>query len=192
MKKHLIIFGKLIILTFLLSSLISCTNKKDEDDKNVENHPGWTRELFNLNYTIETPDTYAGGIIYEAHGTTYQKNNDDFSVVISGSFCSPTICPCYAIDFAGPGIDIQQDSIPYTNSYGNTAYLTIKALIYDNNDVIGCFYYTNSSGGTFRDAYGRIFLKDMSNSEYRMAGSISYASTEQSDVLQIVRSIKCN
>jgi len=192
MKKHLIIFGKLIILNFLFSSLIFCTDKKDENEKNAENHPGWTRELFNLSYTIETPDTYTGGINYEAHGTTYQKNNDDYSVVIHGGFCDPAIDPCYASDFNGPGIDIQQDSIPYTNLHGNTAYLTLKTPIYDHNDVIGCFYYTNYSGKAIRDVYGKLILKDVSNYEFRMAGTISYASSKQDQVLQIVKSIKYN
>jgi len=170
------------LLTFVivLSIFISC---KDENDTS------WKREMYNSEYSIMFPGTYNGGIQQETGGTTFSKRRNDEKVVVSGGFCDPLAYPCVASDYYGEELENLPDSVNYTDLNGQLAYLN-KRITNDNQNIFVCFYYTNSYGGTFRNSYGRIYLRTCNNSCYRMAGAIEFASSELEELEEIIKTIK--
>lgn len=176
------ISSKLLATIIVLTIFISC---KDENKTN------WKIENYNSEYSIMFPDTtYVGGINQEVSGTTFFKTRNDNKVTISGGFCNPLAYPCMASDYTGESLENITDSITYTNSRGQLAYLNKRIIVNDNQRILVCLYFTNSSGGTFRNSYGRIYLRTCNNSCYRMAGVIEFASSEQQEVVEIIKTLK--
>jgi len=175
------ILRKLLTSIILLTILISC---KDGNEIN------WKKEMYNSEYSIMFPSTYVGEIHQVSSGVTFSKTRNDNKVTISGGFCSETADPCMASDYTGQALENITDSIIYTNLNGQLAYLNKRIIINDYQNVLVCFYYTNSWGGTFRDSYGRIYLRTCNNSCYRMAGDIQFASSEQQEVGEIIKTLK--
>ena len=179
----------------ILFLLISCVENTEEnfiesDSDTIQENPDWIRERFNSTYTIMFPDSYVGSIKEEVVGTTFSKKRNDGKVVVQGGFCDALAYPCMAADYAGEGIEGNIDSVSYTNLSGNPAYLNKKITIQKNQKDIGYFFYTDSSGGTFRDSYGWLYLNDISVSSIKVAGIIGFSSFKQEEVFEIIRSIK--
>lgn len=175
------ISGKLFTSVLLLMIFISCKDKSETS---------WKKEMYNSEYSIMFPATYEGGIHQEASGTTFIKSRNDDKVEISGGFCNPLAYPCMASDYTGETFEIIPDSVSYTNLSGKSAYLNKRIIIKDNQNILGCFYFTNSYGGTFRDSYGRIYLRTCNNSCYKMAGVVEFASSEQQELEEIIKTLK--
>ena len=172
---------KLLTSIIVFTIFISC---KDENDTI------WKEEIYNSEYSIMFPSTYEGGIHQEAEGTTFHKTRSDEKVTISGGFCNELAYPCLASDYTGQTLDNITDSITYTNLRGQLAYLNKRIIIYDNQNILGCFYFTNSYGGSFRNSYGQIYLRTCSSSCYRMAGIVEFASSEQLELEEIIKTLK--
>jgi hypothetical protein len=136
------------------------------------------------------PSTYEGGIQQEASGTTFTIRRNDDKVIIGGGFCDPLAYPCMASDYSGQAFENIPDSVKYTNYSGQLAYFDKRIIIGDNQNILGCFYFTNSDGGWFRDSHGRIYLRTCNNSCYRMAGSVEFPSSEQQEVEEIISTLK--
>lgn len=175
------ISSKLLTSIIVLAIFISC-----KDDK----EPNWEREMYNSSYSIMFPSSYAGGIHQEESGTTFYKTRYDDKVTISGGFCNELAYPCIASDYIGQTLDIIPDSIAYTNLSGQLAYLNKRIIIDDNQNISVCFYFTNSHGGTFRNSYGQIYLRTCNNSCFRMAGNVEFASSEQQELYEIIKTLK--
>lgn len=183
------------ILILVLTILSSCSEDRNQDlselDSNtIEENPDWTRERFNSSHTIMFPDSYEGGLDQEVVGTTFIKRRNDEKVIVTGGFCNAAAFPCRAVDYIGEGIENDIDSISYTNLSGNSDYLNKKITFRKDQKDISFFFYTDSSGGTFRDSHGRFFLNDLSDSTFKMAGTIEFSSLEQQEVIDIIESIK--
>ena len=160
--------------------LFSC---KDENDS------GWEKEMFNSEYNIMFPRSYTGGRDKSTDGETFTIRRDDLKVIIGGGFCDPAGYPCVASDYSGENYETIPDSITFLNSHAQIVYLNKRLIIYDNQDIIGCFCFTNSLDGTFRDSFGRIILRTCDNSCYRIAGSVDFASSEQDEVEEIINTL---
>ena len=172
---------KLLTAIIVFTIFISC---KDE------NETMWKKGIYNSEYSIMFPGTYEGGIHQEATGTTFYKTRNDNKVTISGGFCNELAYPCMASDYIGQTFDNITDSIPYTNLRGQLAYLNKRIIVADNQNILVCFYFTNSYGGTFRNSYGQIYLRTCNSSCYRMAGSVEFASSEQQEIEEIIKTLK--
>ena len=172
---------KLLTAIIVFTIFISC---KDENDTI------WKKEIYNSEYSIMFPSTYEGGIHQEPSGTTFSKRRNDEKVTISGGFCDELAYPCIASDYIGQSLNNITDSISYTNLRGQLAYLNKRIINDDNQNILGCFYFTNSYGGTFRNSYGLIYLRTCNSSCYRMAGIIEFASSEQQEIEEIIKTIR--
>jgi len=168
----------------------SATSDTYVDRYKIKNQPFGKSEVYNTEYNIMFPDTYVGGIHQEASGATFYKSRNDNKVMISGGFCDERAYPCLASEYAGETLENLPDSITYTNLNGQPAYLNKRIVVNDNQNTIVCLYYTNSSGGTFRNSYGRLYLRTCSNSCYRMAGVVEFASSEQQELIEIIKTLK--
>jgi len=177
----MIISRKLLTSIIVFTIFISC---KDG------NETIWKKEIYNSEYSIMFPSTYEGGIHQEASGTTFYKTRNDEKVTISGGFCNELAYPCLASDYTGQTLDNITDSIAYTTLRGQLAYLNKRIIIDDNQNILVCFYFTNSYGGTFRNSYGQIYLRTCNSSCYRMAGSVEFASSEQQELEEIIKTLK--
>ena len=176
---------KLLTFSIVLTIFNSC--RDDNENNSLTN---WKREVYNTEYSIMFPSTYNGGINQEASGTTFYKTRNDNKVTISGGFCDQLAYPCLASDYTGQTLESNTDSIAYTNLSGQLAYLNKRIIINDNQNILACFYFTNSYGGTFRNSYGRIYLRTCNNSCYRMAGVVEFASSEQQELIEIIKTLK--
>ena len=172
---------KLLIAIIVFAIFISC---KDE------NETIWKKEIYNSEYSIMFPSTYEGGIHQEAEGTTFNKTRNDNKVTISAGFCNELAYPCLASDYNGQTLDKILDSMTYTDLRGQLAYFNKRIIVADNQNISVCFYFTNSYGGTFRDSYGQIYLRTCNGSCYRMAGSVEFASSEQQEIEEIIKTLK--
>jgi hypothetical protein len=107
--------GKLLTSVIVLTIFISC-----ED----ENETNWKGAMYNSEYSIMFPSTYAGGIHQEASGTTFYITRNDYKLTIGGGFCDELAYPCMASDYIGQTLENITDSIAYTNLMGQLAYLS--------------------------------------------------------------------
>ncbi|MDD4967819.1 MAG: hypothetical protein PHT07_00135 [Paludibacter sp.] len=172
---------KLLTSILVLIVFISCKDRTETT---------WNRETYNSEYSIMFPNTYVGEIHQQISGTIFTKTRNDNKVIIGGGFCSETAYPCLASDYTGQSLENIPDSITYTDSSGKLAYLNKRIIVNDNQNVLVCFFYTNSYGGTFRNSYGRIYLRTCNNTCYSMAGVIEYASSAQQEVTEILKTLK--
>lgn len=172
----------LITLILVLIILVSC-----KDDKETN----WKREEFNTEYSIMFPKIYDGGIEKVYTGRLFSKKRYDDKVIFSGGFCVTEAYPsCSASDYLEQSLESLPDSVTYTNMHGQLAYLNKRLMVSENNNVIGCLYFINNTGGTFRDSYGSLYLKTCNNSCFKKAGKLDYSSEFQEEINQIVLSIK--
>ena len=176
---------KSLTTIIILTIFISC-----RDDNEKSSLTNWNREVYNTEYSIMFPNTYVGGIHQETSGATFYKTRNDNKVTISGGFCDPLAYPCIASDYTGQMLENIIDSITYTNLNGQLAYLNKRIIINDNQNILACFYFTNSYGGLLRNSYGLLYLRTCNKSCYRMAGVVEFASSEQRELDEIIKTLK--
>ena len=180
-------FSSVIFISVLF---LSCLQEEDinySDCNTTEENVNWIRERFNSSHTIMFPVNYEGGITQHKIGTTFDKRRSDEKIVVNGGFCHEAAIPCLASDFKGEEINIELDSIAFSNN--SDVFLNRKITIRKNQVDIGYFYYNDELGGTFRNSYGQIYLLDINDLTFKLAGKISFVSCELNEIISILESL---
>lgn len=174
------------VLFFLLAGfLAACSKKKEAEDVysvQVKQYDDRAAEAFKVNYTIQFPNGYTGGLIQGFEGNLFDKRVAGDNVRVWYNFCNSLFCP----QFGNPLADTTQTSL--TVSFYYTTDLTVKTLsrrieFMKNNERVGILYYNAES-----ISFGRLFWKE--NNIFQEAADVVFRKNELNEVITILRTIK--
>lgn len=183
------------LLLIILTITLSCSNDDNNNpvDTSTDITLNWNVEQFNTDYTIKFPDDYSGGIIQQEIGTIFEKTKNDNKVFVRGGFCNPAAFPCLANDYNvysdNSIIESTVDSVLLYNSNAEMVYWNQKVVIFDNEVEIGYFFQTDDID-PIKNKAGLIYLYNDQGSVYQQAGRVYFASSDEVEVLNIIKSIK--
>lgn len=186
-------FKALTLLTVLLIIVTACKKNPGTDNNTTcisgnGNADSWTTEDLNTLYTIQCPPWYQGAGYISYKGDYFIKYNRD-------SVDTTTLNAQYGVYDVNNNVWgttlINPQATSVDISYGNqNVPLTGKVRLCTGGTTIGYYYYTlnHTDSNTRNKGLGIVYLKE--NNDFKQSIIINFPETKETEVTDIVSSIK--